>query len=1204
MKRMIQMVVPIAVAVAVAACGVDDEVETSTTPQAVTSSNGIWENGFTTNGIWENGIWENGIWENGIWENGIWENGIWENGIWENGIWENGIWENGIWENGIWQGNLVARAVLRDNPYARQLLQYLYSCAMPAGASQLLDAGDGVTVALEGGIGLWPTWAYSTSDCSTDTSTVPTCRDKVTAWRGLMPGVPLDECDETCQRWLSACLLARTNAYGERVAISMRAPDDAPVAIQNVLATTAEEEAEFGVREGAYYGNLFQTYRDASGRIVNNPVFFACAGPGSNIPYITRRFCSSQGADGVITNTGVCEPTPGHVSACNGTVAEGAAVQDCFAPSSGLVPDTRYHEVITVYVRDLIAVCGNSVCEEGEEAGETAECPTDCHPGSWAKSYDHVSLPSVVAPQHQKLPVISRVAVSPVDDSVVITGAVQAAVVVDLGGGPLAGSGSSDPLQWDLVLVKYDRNGNYVWGRRIPQLVRLQPGSIAIDGAGNIAVAAERESASSDQLWIGKLDPAGNMLSGWPRTYGGSADIIVGAVSIKAGGLAFDTAGNLVLAGAYKGTATFGSYTFTSEGFTGTLSTSVPDGFVLALSPAGAMRWARSVGGARVGDLAVDGHGNAVAGVIGVHDATHPREPHRLVKLRVGDGAELWSRLLPTEIDEGLGVAADPLTDDVYVTGRIMADFDFGGGTVPGSGDLYVAKYTAANSYVWARLSNSIIDPGPAWARVRGWNVELGPSGDVIVNGDFETHNGGLVDFGSGRLESHAIFDLFVASYRKSDGAARWSKHIPAVLFDMGHAMQIDSRGHIVLTGYFDGSMIIDDRLLVNGIPELTQHPNVFLASIPPPPPPGVDLTPPTLDRFPEPLFVQATSSLGARVWFMPPIASDAGNHGVHVHCAPAPSSMFPRGTTTVTCTATDVHGNAASGTFPVTVGDDLGPVISGVAPVDAVATVPGGALVTYPAPTATDQIDGARGVSCAPASGTVFPVGTTTVRCGSTDASGNTTTRSFPVTVVDKTPPDITVPKNFTVPATSSGGAVVSYSVKGYDVVDGTVPVTCTPKSQSWFPLGLTTVVCKAVDKSGNQSESKFTVKVELQWSGILQPVNADGSSIYRVGSIIPFRFQLTGASSEIKDLQATWTLTKLSKYVTGSVYEKETASFADSGNVFRYEVVWKSSTYFWYPVEQYAFNLSTKYLTYGDWLLRINMGDGTTRSVRFSVK
>src|SRR6516225_12100347 len=58
--------------------------------QALTSSNGIWQNGLSTNGIWQNGIWQNGVEQNGIWQNGIWQNGIWQNGIWQNGIWQNG----------------------------------------------------------------------------------------------------------------------------------------------------------------------------------------------------------------------------------------------------------------------------------------------------------------------------------------------------------------------------------------------------------------------------------------------------------------------------------------------------------------------------------------------------------------------------------------------------------------------------------------------------------------------------------------------------------------------------------------------------------------------------------------------------------------------------------------------------------------------------------------------------------------------------------------------------------------------------------------------------------------------------------------------------------------------------------------------------------------------------------------------------------
>ena len=58
------------------------------------------------------------------------------------------------------------------------------------------------------------------------------------------------------------------------------------------------------------------------------------------------------------------------------------------------------------------------------------------------------------------------------------------------------------------------------------------------------------------------------------------------------------------------------------------------------------------------------------------------------------------------------------------------------------------------------------------------------------------------------------------------------------------------------------------------------------------------------------------------------------------------------------------------------------------------------GAVVSY-ATWATDAVDGAVPVTCAPPSGAMFPVGTTTVRCTATDAAGNLATGSFTVTVI-----------------------------------------------------------------------------------------------------------------------------------------------------------------------------------------------------------
>src|SRR5207245_1897747 len=62
-------------------------------------------------------------------------------------------------------------------------------------------------------------------------------------------------------------------------------------------------------------------------------------------------------------------------------------------------------------------------------------------------------------------------------------------------------------------------------------------------------------------------------------------------------------------------------------------------------------------------------------------------------------------------------------------------------------------------------------------------------------------------------------------------------------------------------------------------------------------------------------------------------------------------------------------------------------------------ATSPSGATVIY-AVTATDDTDPSPAVTCDVPSGSTFPIETTTVTCTATDASGNSTTKSFLVIV------------------------------------------------------------------------------------------------------------------------------------------------------------------------------------------------------------
>src|ERR671931_2521005 len=144
----------------------------------------------------------------------------------------------------------------------------------------------------------------------------------------------------------------------------------------------------------------------------------------------------------------------------------------------------------------------------------------------------------------------------------------------------------------------------------------------------------------------------------------------------------------------------------------------------------------------------------------------------------------------------------------------------------------------------------------------------------------------------------------------------------------------------------------------------------------------------------------------------------------------------FPLGQTTVTCDTTteDLTPVEASGT--VTVQDTTPPTVTPPANVSTSTDNPGGKAVTYGDATANDIVDGSLTPTCSPASGSNFPVGTTTVTCSATDAHGNTGSASFTVTVsiVDTTPPVLTLPSDITTTSESAGGKVVTYSASATD--------------------------------------------------------------------------------------------------------------------------------------------------------------------------
>lgn len=195
-----------------------------------------------------------------------------------------------------------------------------------------------------------------------------------------------------------------------------------------------------------------------------------------------------------------------------------------------------------------------------------------------------------------------------------------------------------------------------------------------------------------------------------------------------------------------------------------------------------------------------------------------------------------------------------------------------------------------------------------------------------------------------------------------------------------------------------------------------------------------------------------------------------------------ASGSLFSVGTTTtVTCTAIDNANNQAfCPTFNVVVPDTIPPMITcpnaqTAAPVIGSSTV----AVSYPPPTATDNV-ALTTVSCSPSTGSAFPLGNNAVTCTATDTSGNTASCSFLVTILDKTPPVITCPGNYSAFTSSNAPTgVINWGKATATDTFSSATVSCPLFGTTTFAVGTTIVTCTSTDAAGNTASCSFGITV-----------------------------------------------------------------------------------------------------------------------------
>ena len=198
-------------------------------------------------------------------------------------------------------------------------------------------------------------------------------------------------------------------------------------------------------------------------------------------------------------------------------------------------------------------------------------------------------------------------------------------------------------------------------------------------------------------------------------------------------------------------------------------------------------------------------------------------------------------------------------------------------------------------------------------------------------------------------------------------------------------------------------------------------------------------------------------------------------------------------GTYTLTFTATDNAGNERVLTRTVIVSDTIAPDIVFQLPsaLEASANEDGEWVLSDEARayilgalSAVDIVDGS--VAITDDMPNTFPMGATTVTITATDATGNTASFFFTLTVFDDDGPQITGPAGISVtssdglnvPATNSDIAAFLSGASSIDNVDGAVTVSSNAPSGG-FPIGATTVTFTAVDAAGNTTTYTAVVTI-----------------------------------------------------------------------------------------------------------------------------
>jgi hypothetical protein len=290
----------------------------------------------------------------------------------------------------------------------------------------------------------------------------------------------------------------------------------------------------------------------------------------------------------------------------------------------------------------------------------------------------------------------------------------------------------------DLFVAKLSPTGQWDWAVGAGSLESDRASGVAVDATGQVFITGffngqlslgqtALTSRGDMDVFVAKLSPEGKWQ--W-ATAGGGTSID------RAYALTVSKTGEVLVAGQFAETATFGTSTLTSRGST--------DVFVASLTRAGVWQWATSAGGSSndaaralattaAGEIYVTGYFSET-GAFGSSTLTGRGMDDAFVGKLTSGGQWLWATAATgTNTAYGKGLVADP-AGGVFVTGSYSGNAVFGATQLSsgGSDDGFVARLTDSGQWQWVSvLASDYLD------NIAG--IALDKMGKLYVAGTFSS---------------------------------------------------------------------------------------------------------------------------------------------------------------------------------------------------------------------------------------------------------------------------------------------------------------------------------------------------------------------------------------------------------------------------------------------------------------------------------